>query len=1424
MMRSFDDINQLRQSIIDGAISGLSKIEPVEQGGYSLTIRNVSYQPVPFSAHDVKNAMFRKETLAWPIKGYVEFRTPQGQVISKQTTLAFIPYLTNRGSFIIDGVEYFVSNQQRLKPGIFVFNRLSGEPVAHINVAAGKAHRYIFNPSNKVFYFNIGQANIPLYPLLRELGITDDQLLEAWGNEVLLANKSKDNDRYLKEIRAHLNIPEGADLKEVFKSFSLDPNVVKRNLGIDSPYISPEVTLAATRKMIELFKGTVEKDDRDALVNQMFYGVDDLISEYLQRSRPILRKLLWKLMRNPKKETIPANFLSPQVLAVFRKSGLASIPDAANPLEIIDNLYRISRVGEGSITNVDSIPTSARDVHPTHFGFIDPVTTPESLKIGVDCRISVNAKRIGNDLAAPFRNLETNQVEYLTPQQVYESYVAFPGELAQNRNFVFGLYRGRETVFPKHKAQYELEDITQAFGPLANLIPLKSTTFPHRIAMGSRMLMQALPLVNREPQLVRSLDKDGRPFIKTFSKYVGAVYSPAEGVIKEVADDKIVILDNDRKEHVIDLMVNMPYSNMTGITQQPVVKPGQSVKKDQLIAVSNYTDNEGNIAIGINARVGYLATGETYEDAYVISESFAKRLASDHLFRYEISSDDESIVVNKTKYIATFPGKYPKDQLDKYDENGLIKPGSRVKKGDPLILAVKELPVSTIGRRRLFQDVSEEWEWDVDGVVVDAVKTDAGYQVLVKTTMPTRQGDKISGLYGNKGVVIVKPDSEMPYDENGPLDILISPFSVISRGNVGQIYEALLGKVAKKLGQPIELKDFSKAGQYWDYVKDMLAKANLEASDELYDPVTNRKIKVLTGYAYFLKLHHLAEDKLQGIGIASSYSSEGIPIAGEEGSSKRLGLLDMNALLSHAAYNTITDASLVRGQQDEDLWRVFMMGYALPKPKMSQVWAKFIHLLQAAGINPISGPKGISIYALKQSDIERLTGNRLLQNGETVRFKDNDFQPIEGGLFDKRLTGGLDGDLWSAIRLPFLLPNPIMLRPLASILGVSINELENILVGKAPVPEHFGTTKTGPEAIYDAVKNINLDYEIQKTEEAIKTASASKRNMLIQKLGYLKAAKKFDCHPSEWFWDKVPVIPPKFRPISALSNNILIVNDLNYLYKELIRTVDAVQKLQEGGFQDSSNVEAVWKVLKALIGLEQNTIRMADTNLRGVLRLIIGSNPKEGIVQRKMIGTETALVGRGVVTPNPNLDIDQIGIPQDIAYTIYKPFIVRNLKQKGVSLVDALKMVKERHPAATAELHRLMEERPVIVNRAPVWHKYGIMAFKPVLTASNTIEVPPLVTAGFGMDFDGDQVQFHVPVSDEAVREAKERLLPSKNLFSAATLKTPMTLPSQDYLMGLWRATQTAEKPKRVFATADDAIRAYEKGEISIDQPVVIQK
>jgi DNA-directed RNA polymerase subunit beta' len=286
-----------------------------------------------------------------------------------------------------------------------------------------------------------------------------------------------------------------------------------------------------------------------------------------------------------------------------------------------------------------------------------------------------------------------------------------------------------------------------------------------------------------------------------------------------------------------------------------------------------------------------------------------------------------------------------------------------------------------------------------------------------------------------------------------------------------------------------------------------------------------------------------------------------------------------------------------------------------------------------------------------------------------------------------------------------------------------------------------------------------------------------------------------------------------------------MVADPNFLYKELFDANKSLRDMSEQLGDDVGEERlATYRALKGVTGLgDPIHPRNQERRVKGILKHVFGNSPKVGVVQRRLLGSAVDLVGRSVITPNPDLDMDHVGIPESKAWEIYKPFIVRGLVRGGMSRLQAARAVEEKSKGAREALVKEMDRRPVIINRAPTLHRYGVMASWPKLVKGDTLQVSPLVVGGFNADFDGDAMNYHVPSTDEAAEEAAEKMLPSRNLLSAASFGVHYK-PSQEYVGGLYEASarQDDRNQPAVFDTPGDAIRAYNQGRINVDRRVVI--
>jgi DNA-directed RNA polymerase beta subunit len=1049
-------------------------------------------------------------------------------------------------------------------------------------------------------------------------------------------------------------------------------------------------------------------------------------------------------------------------------------------------------------------------------------------KAGVDMRFARGAvKGADGKIYTPVRNMQTGAQEYKTPGELADMPVAFPGEEKTNLPMVAALVGGKMKYMPREEVQYSLPHMDNTFSALSNMLPLKSMIKGQRAIMGSRMFTQALPLNDAEAPLVQSavVDKDGISHEDEMGERLGAVKAQFHGQVVSVSPDEIVLRDREGNKSTIDLYNDHPFNRKTFWHQSPAVQPGDTIRPGQLLAHSNFTDKQGSAALGKNLRVGYLPfKGKVYEDAVVISESAAKKLTSQHMYQHEAEWTDNTHV-GKKAFMALFPTEYDKKTLANFDDKGAIQKGAVVNFGDPLVLQAKakETTYGKVHRGRAgnFSNETITWDHHSPGIVTDVEHTDKGVSVVVKSAAEMQVGDKLTGRFGDKGVVSeIVPDHQMPHDKDGnPMEVLVSPLGLISRVNASQVIEAALGKVAAKTGQPFKMKDFDDEKDIVEFAQNELGKHGLSDTEDVIDPETGRKIKgVLTGHRFFMKLHHTSESKGQGRAMGS-YTAEGTPAKGGSEGAKRVGMLDLGALLSHGAGKVIRDAKMVRGQANPEYWSQFMSGYTPPLPKVPHVYEKFVDQLRASGINTVRTGTKTHIMALTDKDVDQLAGDREIKSSDTVDWKGR-LKPIGGGLFDESLTGGHGGNRWAKISLHEPMPNPVMEEPIRRVLGLTEKQFRGVLAGQVQLFD-----KSGPGAIKEALGRINLPKAIEQCREDIKSGRKTLRDAAVRKLGFLKTAESQGIHPQEWMLTKMPVLPPLFRPVSTMgAKKLPLVADANYLYKELIDSNGALKEASGALAEYGDERLGLYDAMKAVSGLGDPTQpKNQERQVKGFLKHIFGSSPKYGTVQRKLLGTTVDLVGRAVITPNPDLDMDEVALPEDKAWEVYKPFVVRGLVRRGLPRMQALQHVEDRNKEAHAELERQMSSRPIVINRAPVLHRYGMMAFYPKLTKNKVMEVNPVITKGFNADFDGDAMQYHVPSTDDAAKEAVEKMLPSKNLFAAASFKAHY-IPQAEFQSGIYLASSRVDKraKPRVYKTHKDAINAYRRGEIEVDTPVHI--
>lgn len=658
-----------------------------------------------------------------------------------------------------------------------------------------------------------------------------------------------------------------------------------------------------------------------------------------------------------------------------------------------------------------------------------------------------------------------------------------------------------------------------------------------------------------------------------------------------------------------------------------------------------------------------------------------------------------------------------------------------------------------------------------------------------------------------------------------------------SRINPSQLYEAALGKIAKKTGKKYLIDNFGHDNN-WEYVDNELKKHNIHANETVIDPVTNKELKSwnpstnkfenpFVGVGYINKSVHQTRKKFDARS-RGTYSTIDMPSKNPEASHymgnsaskqnpKSVDRLTLYSLLANGSKDVIRDMFVNKGQRRDDVWDAIINGSSLPPPKISTATQKFLALLKAAGVNSERKGRFISNPVLTDKDTLKMSSGKIPKPNQFLRGKD--LMPIRGGMFDPILTGGTENSTrYNHIDLNTKIPNPITKNAIKILLDLTESEFSDILSGKKNMQG-----LTGASFFEKKLKEIDPKAELAKIESQKINAPKSKINILNRKLRYLRALVNNNIKPEEYMISKLPIIPSKFRPILQLPNGTIEPAPINNLYRDVALATKLANEKSFPKFLKNDATHELYNTVSGLIGVTEPTVNTQNSlikarNIKSVLTEIGGSgSPKGGFLHSKILAKTQDLIGNSVIAIGPDLGIDEIGIPFKMAETIYEPWILNKLKNMGqkISNVD-YRLLKEKNPALIKNiLNQLVKERPVIVNRNPSLHKGSIMAFNPVLITGDAIKLNPLILKPFNADFDGDQMPVHVPISNDAVKQAY-KMIPSLNYYDPKNDLSNINF-DQEYVAGISLMTENGRKTNYSYKTLDEAKEAYKKNEIRIN-------
>ena len=370
----------------------------------------------------------------------------------------------------------------------------------------------------------------------------------------------------------------------------------------------------------------------------------------------------------------------------------------------------------------------------------------------------------------------------------------------------------------------------------------------------------------------------------------------------------------------------------------------------------------------------------------------------------------------------------------------------------------------------------------------------------------------------------------------------------------------------------------------------------------------------------------------------------------------------------------------------------------------------------------------------------------------------------------------------------------------------------------------------GAEAVRELVQLVDLKDEMEKLETDLDSKSAQRRQRAIQRMKVIKPFADGKNPPEAMILEVVPVIPPELRPMVQLDGGRFATSDLNDLYRRLINRNNRLKKLIELGAPDiiiSNEKRMLQESVDALFDNGRRGRAVAGAGGRGLKSLSDMLKGKQGRFRQNLLGKRVDYSARSVIVVGPHLELQQCGLPKMMALELFKPFVMKRLVELGLAqnIKSAKRMVERSRAQVWDVLAEVIEEHPVLLNRAPTLHRLGIQAFEPILVEGKAIQVHPLVCEAFNADFDGDQMAVHVPLSAEAQAEARVLMLSTNNVLSPAS-GNPIVSPSQDMVIGLYYITechQELDSAKFNFVDFNEAQVAYESGHIGLQTPINVR-
>ncbi len=1020
----------------DGLVEAFRDVSPIEDFSkkFALEFREYEFGEVKIGVDECKE---RDMTYSAPLNVLVRFTNKEtGEMKEQKVFMGDFPVMTDKGTFVINGTERVVVSQLVRSPGVYYdreIDKLTDKQLFSCKVIPSRgAWIELEIDKRDVVYIRIDRKRKQLITIfLKALGMTAEQIKSTFTSitdkesttDCILKTLERDDiesqDQALIEIYKKIRPGEPPTLesaRNLIDSLFFNPKrydlgkvgryKINKKLNLDSPEdqytLDMRDIIEIINYLVGLHQGVGDTDDIDHFGNRRIRAVGELIQNQFRTGLSRMERVVRERMTTQDVDTItPQSLINirPVVAALkefYGSSQLSQFMDQTNPLSGLTHKRRLSALGPGGLSR-ERAGFEVRDVHPSHYGRMCPIETPEGPNIGLIGSLAtygrVNALGF---IETPYRvvnnGVVTNEIVYLTADDGDDYRIIQANEpLDENGRIiaerVFVSYRGEVEIIESSKVDMSDVSPKQIVSVATSLIPFLEHDDANRALMGSNMQRQAVPLL-----------KPDAPLIGTGMEYRTAVDSgemllaKEDGVVKKACADYIDVEYKKSKLQRHKLHKFERSNQGTCINQRPIVKSKQTVKANDPLADGPCTDH-GELSLGRNVLVAFIPwEGYNFEDAIIISERLVKDdvLTSIHLEKHEIEA--RSTKLGNEEITRDIPN-VGEELLKDLDDRGVIRIGADVQPGDILVgkvtpkgetelTAEERLLRAIFGEKaREVRDTSLKVPHGETGKVIDVkvFSREAGdelapginelIRIYVAQKRKVQEGDKLAGRHGNKGVISrVLPDEDMPYLLDGsPVDIILNPLGVPSRMNIGQILETNLGLVAmnniNKDGSSDSTPKYMSSpvfdGAKEKEIREELVQAGYSETGKMYlidgrsGDIFDHKITV--GYIYIMKLSHLVDDKIHARSTGPYSLITQQPLGGKaQFGGQRFGEMEVWALEAYGAASMLQEMLTVKS--DDVFGRVktyesIVKGENIERPGIPESFKVLIKEMQSLGLN-----------------------------------------------------------------------------------------------------------------------------------------------------------------------------------------------------------------------------------------------------------------------------------------------------------------------------------------------------------------------------------------------------------------------------------------------------------------------------------------